>query len=157
MAKKSNDLNLQKINTIIGPGTVFEGDFTGKETTRIEGIIKGNIFSEGSIIVGSDGNIYGNVEAINVIVGGTIVGDIKSSGRIEVTSTGIIKGNIITNVLVIDESAVFQGSCNMVSEVKEVVEEKTQKNKSFFKKDSVKEVDAEEVDGKKVVEAKSEV
>lgn len=115
--RAKNELHSQKINSIIGPDTLFEGNFTTKETTRIEGVIRGNIKAEGTLVIGSSGKVYGNVEAEHVIVGGLVEGDLVVNGKIEIIATGTIQGDITTKILVIDENAIFQGTCTMKSMV----------------------------------------
>lgn len=117
LARKTSDVSAQKINSIIGLDTLFEGNLTTKDTTRVDGTIKGNVKSEGTLIVGPKGTVEGNITATNIIVGGIIEGDLIASGKVEITSTGSIKGDITTKSLIIDENAVFQGTCSMNAEV----------------------------------------
>lgn len=111
MARK-DDTTLT-INSIIGKDAQFVGDLFVKETTRIDGELKGNINSEGTIIVGTNGNVEGNIKAENVSVAGMVKGDIIADGKIEAAASAHIVGNITTKCLIIDENAVFQGNCNM--------------------------------------------
>ena len=71
----------------------------------------------GTLIVGVTGVINGDVEADCVVVGGEIIGDVTVADRTELTSTARLIGNISTVLIVIDEKAIFQGSCNMNQEV----------------------------------------
>ncbi len=112
MAKKVNDKALI-INTVIGAGTEFVGDLTTKDTTKIDGIIRGNIQSEGNVIIGTNGQVEGNINAREVSIAGMIKGDMTAQNRIEILSSAHIEGNITTKSLCIDENAVFQGVCNM--------------------------------------------
>lgn len=107
----------QRINSIIGPETVLEGNFKTKDTTRVEGTIRGDVTSEGTLILSDKGKIYGNITAKNVIVGGAVEGNITVEDKIEITAMGSIKGDITTRSLIIDENAVFQGNCLMNSDV----------------------------------------
>ncbi len=111
MAKKTNQQMV--VSTIIGAGTEFIGDLHTKDTTRVDGIIRGNIQSEGNVIIGTNGQVEGNVDAVDVSIAGMIKGDMTAKNRIEVLSTAHIEGNITTKSLCIDEHAVFQGICNM--------------------------------------------
>ena len=106
-----------KITTIIGKGAECNGDFTAEGSVRIDGVINGNVTVTGALIVGATGSINGDIEAHSAIVGGEIIGDVKVADRTELTSTARLIGNITTVVIVIDENAVFQGSCNMNQEV----------------------------------------
>ena len=111
MAKKTNQTMV--VNTIIGAGTEFVGDLNTKDTTRIDGIIRGNIQSEGTVIIGTNGRVEGNIQAVEVSIAGMIKGDMTAQNRIEILSSAHIEGNITTKSLCIDEHAVFQGVCNM--------------------------------------------
>lgn len=112
MAKKTNNQTMV-VNTIIGAGTEFVGDLTIKDTARIDGVIRGNIQSEGTVIIGTNGHVEGNIYAVEVSIAGMIKGDVTAQNRIEILSSAHIEGNITTKSLCIDEHAVFQGVCNM--------------------------------------------
>lgn len=106
-----------KITTIIGKDAECNGDFNAEGSVRIDGTINGNVTVTGTLIVGATGSINGDVEAHSTIVGGEIIGDVRVTDRTELTSTARLIGNITTVVIVIDENAIFQGSCNMNQEV----------------------------------------
>lgn len=112
MARKSNNETMV-INTVIGAGTEFVGDLTTKDTAKIDGTIHGNIQSEGTVIIGTNGHVEGNINAVEVRIAGMIKGDMTAQNRIEILSSAHIEGNITTKSLCIDENAVFQGVCNM--------------------------------------------
>lgn len=111
MAKKTNQSVV--VNTVIGAGTEFVGDLRTKDTTRIDGTIRGNIQSEGMVVIGTNGQVEGNINAVEVSIAGMIRGDMTAQNRIEILSSAHIEGNITTKSLCIDEHAVFQGVCNM--------------------------------------------
>ena len=46
---------LEQVGTIIGPGAVIDGPLTTKDSTRIDGTIKGNVNISGALIVGQEG------------------------------------------------------------------------------------------------------
>lgn len=105
---------LEQVGTIIGPGTVIEGPLTTKDSTRIDGIIKGNVTISGALIIGQDGKITGTVSALNVYVAGEVTGNITApQGKIEISDTGKVYGDISCKGIIIDENAVFQGKCEM--------------------------------------------
>lgn len=114
MGNKTDSYNASKINSVIGRGTEFEGTIRTSETLRIEGFVKGNIFSEGTLIVGKGGKVDGKIEATNLLVGGEVYGDFFASNRVEANATGRIYGNIHAKSLIVDENAIFQGTCEML-------------------------------------------
>lgn len=106
-----------KIGTVIGEGTVFDGDLTAPETIRIDGVINGNCTCEKKLILSADGQVKGNISAQSVIISGKVDGDITVTGKLELVSTGKIAGNITAGSLVIDEGACFDGRCTMTATV----------------------------------------
>lgn len=110
---------LEQVGTIIGPGAVIEGPLTTKDSTRIDGIIKGNVTISGALIIGQDGKITGTVSALNVYVAGEVTGNITApQGKIEISDTGKVYGDISCKGIIIDENAVFQGKCEMTGQDK---------------------------------------
>ncbi|MBD5521933.1 MAG: polymer-forming cytoskeletal protein [Lachnospiraceae bacterium] len=104
-----------KIGTIIGKGAVFDGNITAPETIRIDGTLNGNCECKEQLILGTDGQIKGDITAQNVIISGKVEGDIVVNGKLELLSTGKLTGNITARSLVIDEDACFDGRCTMTT------------------------------------------
>ena len=104
-----------KIGTVIGEGTVFDGDLTASEGVRIDGVINGNCTCEKKLILSAEGQVRGNISAQSVIISGKVDGDIIASGKLELLSTGKLAGNITAGSLVIDEGACFDGRCTMTT------------------------------------------
>lgn len=104
-----------KVGTLIGEGTVFDGDFASPEAIRIDGVINGNCTCEKKLILSATGQVKGNISAQSVIISGMVDGDIVVSGKLELLSTGKIAGNITASSLVIDEGACFDGRCTMTA------------------------------------------
>ena len=111
--KKVKDFSAEKINSIIGADAVIEGTFTTKDTTRIDGVVNGDITTKGTLIIGQSGVIEGSIQAANVMIAGQVKGNLKISDRIEATATSMIMGDIEAKSLSVDEKAVFQGRCTM--------------------------------------------
>lgn len=103
----------KNVKSIVGKDAIFEGAIETKEIMRIDGVVKGDIKSESTLIIGESGKIIGEIHASKICIAGEVDGDLFATERIEATATGRIKGNIKTKSLVIDENAVFQGMCEM--------------------------------------------
>ena len=110
---------LEQVGTIIGPGAVIEGPLTTKDSTRIDGTVKGNVTISGALIIGQDGKVIGTISALNVYVAGEVAGNIAApQGKIEISDTGKVNGDITCKGIIIDENAVFQGKCEMTGQDK---------------------------------------
>ena len=68
---KNQKLN---ISTLIGKGSVMNGDFAAPGSVRIDGKITGNVNVEGTLVIGTSGVIKGNVKCAGIVVGGEIEG-----------------------------------------------------------------------------------
>lgn len=111
------DSEAEKVVTLIGEGAICDGQFSAKDSTRIDGTINGGVVINGTLILGQSGKILGNVKAQNVFAAGEINGNIDAgAGKVEISDTGKIIGDITTKSIVIDENALFQGSCNMTGD-----------------------------------------
>ncbi len=108
------DPALEQVGTIIGPGAVLDGPLTTKDSTRIDGTIKGNVTISGALIVGQEGKINGTISAMNVYIAGEVNGNISApQGKIEISDTGRVIGDLTCKGIIIDENAVFSGQCDM--------------------------------------------
>lgn len=130
MGKRADEYVASRVNSVIGNGTVFEGTIRTKETVRIEGFVKGNIFSEGTLIIGNGGNVDGKIEAVNILIGGEVHGELYASEKIEANASGRIFGNLHTKSLIVDEKALFQGTCEMTGRDEELKNKKETEEKN---------------------------
>ena len=101
------------ISGLLEKGCEFEGKLTFEGTVRINGKFSGEIFSEGTLVVGEGASIDGKVEVGNIIVHGEVKGTIKAHDRIEMHTPAVVEGDITAQTLVIDEGVIFEGSCAM--------------------------------------------
>jgi len=99
---------------LVGNGTVFEGSLTSKESISVEGIVKGKVFCEGSVIIGEKGRVDADVIADTVLLGGEVNGNIVAKTKLEITTNGILRGDIKTGSLIIAEGVHFEGKCQMI-------------------------------------------
>lgn len=98
----------------VGNGTVLTGETTFKSMLRIDGQLTGKINSEaGTLIVGNQGVLEANVDVAIATIHGTVNGDIIASQRLELGRTAKVNGNIKTPSLMIEQGAIFEGSCQM--------------------------------------------
>jgi cytoskeletal protein CcmA (bactofilin family) len=102
-----------EINAFLGLETEFEGKLTFKGAVRIDGHFTGEIFTEGTLIVGESAIIKSDIHVSHIIVSGEIRGNIIADSRIEIHAPGKVFGNIQAPAVVIDEGVIFEGNCKM--------------------------------------------
>ncbi len=112
--KKESDLN--RLDTLIGNGTIFEGTLTSKESICVEGTVRGKIVCEGSVIIGEKGRVDADIFSDTVLLGGEVNGNIVSKTKLEITTSGKLRGDIKTGSLIIAEGVLFEGKCQMITE-----------------------------------------
>jgi cytoskeletal protein CcmA (bactofilin family) len=104
------------LSGFVGSGTMLTGEATFKGMLRVDGHLSGRISSEGgTLIVGNNGQVDANVEVAVATIHGTVNGDIVASQRLELGRAAKVNGNIQTPSLVIEQGALFEGSCRMVA------------------------------------------
>lgn len=105
------------LSGFVGGGTSITGEATFKSLLRIDGKFSGRISSpSGSLIVGAGGVVDANIEVAVATIQGTVNGDIIATQRLELGRAGKLNGNIQTPSLMIEQGAVFEGSCKMIQQ-----------------------------------------
>jgi len=102
-----------KIESLIGTGTEMRGELKGTGNIRIDGFFEGRIKSEGSLYVGKNGQVCGDVQVQNIVIGGKVNGNVEARNKLEILSGGQLFGDIRARQLVIAEGVIFEGSCDM--------------------------------------------
>jgi len=111
--KKDQEINPEKIETIIGANVVFEGRLSTEGSVRIEGQLQGEITAKGDLIIGETGRIKASVQARHILLAGEITGNVKTGGRLEIGSTGRLNGDVDVASLIIEDGGILQGNCKM--------------------------------------------
>jgi cytoskeletal protein CcmA (bactofilin family) len=103
------------LSGFIGSGTLVTGEANFKAMLRVDGHLSGRITSEtGTLIIGSHGQVDANIEVATATIHGTVNGDIIASQRLELGRAAKVNGNIQTPSLMIEQGAIFEGSCKMI-------------------------------------------
>ena len=111
--KNQSERSFASSATLISSGTILTGDVKSDNDLRIDGTIKGNIYSTAKIVIGPSGLVEGNIQAIAADVTGRVTGNISVSEILQLRSDSNVQGNIAAGKLQIDPSAVFNGKCEM--------------------------------------------
>ena len=105
-----------EINAFLGAGTVYEGQLSFLGAVRIDGEFKGEIRSEGTLILGKDARVYGTVQVSQLILSGYINGEIVAAKKAILHKSANLEGKLSTPILVMEEGAKIQGSLSMRKE-----------------------------------------
>jgi cytoskeletal protein CcmA (bactofilin family) len=111
----ARDIKEGTLSGFVGSGTLVTGEANFKAMMRVDGHLSGRVISSsGTLIVGANGKVDANIEVAVAIIHGTINGDIIATQRLELGRAAKVNGNIQTPSLMIEQGAVFEGSCKMI-------------------------------------------
>jgi len=111
----ARDIKEGTLSGFVGGGTVVTGEANFKAMMRVDGHLSGRVSStSGTLIVGANGKVDANIEVAVAVIHGTINGDIIATQRLELGRAAKVHGNIQTPSLIIEQGAIFEGSCKML-------------------------------------------
>ena len=99
--------------TIISHGVKLEGKISSSGSIRVDGIVQGDVISEGNVSVGEQGEIIGQVNGQSITLGGKVSGMVNAKEKVTLEAKANLKGDIFTKILVIEAGARFDGKSNM--------------------------------------------
>ena len=79
----------------------------------IDGKIEGEVVSDGSLTIGENALIKGEVKTRSVIIFGKVEGNITVAERCELKSNAVLLGDIAAGTLAIEEGATFDGKSSV--------------------------------------------
>ena len=99
--------------SVIDRNSIFDGTFHTTRDLRVEGEVKGTIDCKGTLFVANGAVVGARVEADNVTVAGDLNGEVRCRGRLQIMPTGKVRGKMVTQTLVINEGAFYEGQLEM--------------------------------------------
>lgn len=85
--------------TILAEGSVFEGTLRAKGNVELCGRFKGDVFSEGSVIIRT--GIEGNVQANSIeLASSSVKGDLTAAGQLKISERSAVAGNLTAQSIV---------------------------------------------------------
>ena len=140
LTPESTPAQPERITSVMGEGTRYQGRLTGQGGVRIEGTYEGEIELDGLLVVGTTGRVTcEDLRAKSVIVAGTVRGDITAQ-KVEIRASGRVWGNVTTITFATEEGAFLRGQIQMeetldlnlqkeeIAETEEATEKETGEN-----------------------------
>jgi cytoskeletal protein CcmA (bactofilin family) len=104
----------QKIS-LISEGLSIEGTLHFEAgVVRLDGRWQGKIIGCGTLIIGENGLLQGDLQASRLILSGRLEGTAATSESTHIAPTGKLFGIVRTSQLVIDEGGIFEGESQFV-------------------------------------------
>jgi cytoskeletal protein CcmA (bactofilin family) len=104
-----------KTTTLIGAGSTFEGDFTGKGSFIIGGAVVGDCEVDGTVTLAIGGSWRGNLRARDVILAGSVQGGVAAERKVEIGATARVEGTVSGAEIAVAEGAVIDGEMHVTS------------------------------------------
>ncbi len=107
-----------EVNSVsrISEGTSIVGEIKSSNDVRVDGQVKGKMFSEGRIVVGEHAFIDGTLICTNLDLWGKIEGDVYVKDLLSLKATSSVTGDLHVRKLQVEMGASLNGSCKMISE-----------------------------------------
>ncbi|MBE3085004.1 MAG: polymer-forming cytoskeletal protein [Bacteroidetes bacterium] len=108
---------VEDIKAFLGQGAEFIGKLIFSGSVRIDGNFQGEIYGQGSLVVGEGALVKANIAVKSIYIGGEVQGSIEAKEKIDIQSTGKFLGDVRTPVFIIEEGAFFDGKSLMAEAV----------------------------------------
>lgn len=105
-----------QMNGLLDRGCSFRGKLTFDGSVQINGDFEGEIFSDGTLIVGPEARVNAKISVSTLVVYGQVQGEIDAKAKIEMHTPAKIRANISTPRLSMEEGVLFLGQCHMEPE-----------------------------------------
>jgi len=107
-------MNREKLQTILGEGTVLNGELISEGITRLDGRFSGEI-NGGVVIIGKNAVVDANIKCEELTIYGKVRGNVQSKQSVEILSGGELIGDIKASSSIVREGAYFKGNCELKS------------------------------------------
>jgi cytoskeletal protein CcmA (bactofilin family) len=106
----------KRIDSLIGAGTLVEGDVTFSGGLRIDGRVKGDVIAAAgepsTLVVSAQARVDGEIRVSHVVVNGQVNGPIVANDYLELQPKARILGDVSYKTLEMHVGAVIQGRLN---------------------------------------------
>jgi cytoskeletal protein CcmA (bactofilin family) len=114
--EKKSVVDMVNSSNVISKETQIKGDIVAQGNIRIEGAVEGAVKSKSKIVIGESALIKGNLSSAEAEISGKVDGQVICSDVLYLKKTALVLGDIVTNKLVVENGATFNGRCQMGSE-----------------------------------------
>ena len=109
--------------TIIGAGTVINGDISSSGDIRIDGTLIGNLTSKAKVLIGQEGIVEGDITGQQADILGKVTGMLRIKELLQLRGKSNVAGELHAGKLEVETTATFNGSCHMGASVVELTAE----------------------------------
>lgn len=112
--------NSGQINGLIDRGCSLEGKLMFDGTVQINGDFKGEVLSDGTLVIGPEANVDARIQVDTIIIEGSVQGQIEAKRKVDLRKGSRLVADIVAAALVVEDGALFHGRCQMADEIQGV-------------------------------------
>jgi cytoskeletal protein CcmA (bactofilin family) len=109
-----------EVKAFLGKGAEFNGKLMFSGSVRIDGDFKGDIFGNGTLVIGEGADVEADIHVDSILISGTVRGQIDVKKSVKIYSPGQLFGDVNTPSFSIEEGAFFEGTCHMTRNEAEI-------------------------------------
>jgi len=113
-------VNGNELANEIAKGTTITGNIETFGNIRVDGKVFGDLKTKSKAVFGQSAYLQGNIHAQNAEIEGEVEGTVNVVELLVLKASAVIKGDIITNKLVVESGASFNGGCKMGESIGEI-------------------------------------
>jgi cytoskeletal protein CcmA (bactofilin family) len=102
-----------RIDTLIGAGSVIKGNVDFSGGMRIDGEVNGNVTAipgkPSTLVLSEQGSVNGDVSVTHLVVNGVICGAVTASEYLELHAKARVTGDVHYKILEIQVGAILEG------------------------------------------------
>src|ERR1700752_3622130 len=101
------------IDSLIGAGSVIEGNIGFTGGLRIDGHVKGNVRATGAkpgtLVISELAKVEGEIDVAHVVINGTVAGPVRGAEYVELLPKARVTGNVSYKSIEIHVGAIVMG------------------------------------------------
>ena len=101
------------IDSLIGAGTVIEGNITFVGGLRVDGHVKGNVKATGNkpgtLVLSELAKVEGEIDVAHVVVNGTVTGPVRATEYVELLPKARVTGDVAYKSIEVHVGAIVMG------------------------------------------------
>jgi len=109
-----------EIIAFVGKGVEFKGTISYSGTVRIDGLLDGEIHTDGVLLIGEEAVIQAKITADKIVCKGKITGDVMAKARVKLQAPAVFNGTMKTPMLSMEDGVLFNGGLEMTLGIREL-------------------------------------
>ena len=98
----------EAVVAFVGKGVEFKGTISYSGTVRIDGLLDGEIHTDGTLLVGEEAVLTAKVSAGTIVCMGKITGDVVAKEKIKLLAPAVLNGGVKTPMISVPKTSTFR-------------------------------------------------